>query len=171
VAVGGEVAGWATLGRLDPDPLALTPVGSQGGGGVSVKLSRFGLDVDAVLAAAETVDGETAVYTERPGADGVHVHFRLDRPGAESVAVTGDFTGWEDRPMEQRDGVWTADVVLAPGTYHFGFVVDGEWHVPEEAPGRVADDWGRVNATLLVTEPAGQDDPDGDAGGSGHENE
>ena len=42
---------------------------------------------------------------------------------------------------------------LPPGVYHFGFRVDGEWYVPEDAPGRVSDGYGQVNATLVVPVP------------------
>ena len=39
---------------------------------------------------------------------------------------------------------------MESGAHHFGFLVDGEWFVPETATGRVSDEWGRVNATLVV---------------------
>jgi hypothetical protein len=55
--------------------------------------------------------------------------------------------------MRKRGGSWVAEVKLPPGLYHFGFLVDGEWFVPEHAPGRVNDEFGRTNATLIV--PAG----------------
>ena len=45
---------------------------------------------------------------------------------------------------------WVLEIPLAPGTYHFGFLVDGEWFVPETAPGQVSDDWGQMNATIVV---------------------
>lgn len=42
------------------------------------------------------------------------------------------------------------EIPVESGAHHFGFLVDGEWFVPETATGRVSDEWGRVNATLLV---------------------
>ena len=37
-----------------------------------------------------------------------------------------------------------------PGFHHFGFLVDGEWWIPEGVQGAVPDEWGRVNATMVV---------------------
>jgi 1,4-alpha-glucan branching enzyme len=76
--------------------------------------------------------------------------FRLKRPEADSVSVMGDFTAWKPVPMRRQGGTWVARTPLEPGLYHFGFLVDGEWFVPEDAPGRVTDEFGRVNATVAV---------------------
>lgn len=83
------------------------------------------------------------------------VEFRLRRPDAEEVQVVGGFSDWNPVPMDRTDGSWTARVPVAPGVYHFGFRVDGEWVIPERAPGIVSDDWGRQNATLVVPESDG----------------
>lgn len=83
---------------------------------------------------------------------GRRVTFRLHAPAARSVAVSGDFTGWEPRAMRREDGgTWVLAVVLEPGLHHFGFLVDGSaWTVPEEAPGVADDGWGRKNASVVV---------------------
>ena len=55
---------------------------------------------------------------------------RLDAPVARSVAVTGDFCGWEPtgRPLTRAaDGEWRTTLLLLPGTYEYRFRVDGEW--------------------------------------------
>lgn len=78
------------------------------------------------------------------------IRFTLPAPDADRVALVGDFTGWEPASMEHRNGLWVLERRVPPGTYHFGFMVDGRWHVPEDAPGRVEDEWGRHNATLVV---------------------
>ena len=52
--------------------------------------------------------------------------------------------------MIQDGRDWVLEIPLLSGTYHFGFLVDGNWFVPEEAPGQVSDDWGQVNATIVV---------------------
>lgn len=83
---------------------------------------------------------------------GRRVRFRLRAPAAESVALAGDFTGWDPRPMRREDeATWFLDVVLEPGLHHFAFLVDGErWTVPEDAPGVADDGWGRKNASIVV---------------------
>jgi len=42
------------------------------------------------------------------------------------------------------------EVTMEPGTHHFGYVVDGEWYVPENEQSVVADEWGRTNAILVI---------------------
>jgi hypothetical protein len=95
--------------------------------------------------------GEEGLYrlAESRGAATVVV-FRLERQDAGRVDLMGGFTGWEARPMRRAGATWTLEVEVVPGTHHFGFLVDGEWYVPEGVPGNVPDEWGRVNATLVV---------------------
>ena len=56
--------------------------------------------------------------------------------------------------MRVEDGRWTLEMRVPSGTHHFGFEVDGRWYVPEDVPGRVADEWGQENGTLIVTSGA-----------------
>jgi hypothetical protein len=87
-----------------------------------------------------------------PTGGGHRVVFTLREPSAQSVAVAGDFSGWEPRPLT-RDGSgnWTLETVLPQGVYHYAFVVDGErWMVPDHASGIVDDGFGQKNATLIV---------------------
>lgn len=87
-------------------------------------------------------------------AGGRTVRFTLQHTAAQSVAVAGDFSGWETRPLQRgANGMWTLETVIPPGIYHYAFVVDGsEWTVPSGAKGLVDDGFGRKNATLVVTE-------------------
>jgi hypothetical protein len=151
---GGEVTGGITLQvplgsrtsmnvagrRADPDPMLGTPASARGSFVGSVRLARLGPPPEVPL-----------YRVERSGAGSPPtVTFTLRRPDADEVVVLGDFSGWEPVRMERRDGVWEVDLEVEPGVHHFGFRVDGEWFVPEDAPGRVSDDWGRTNATLVV---------------------
>jgi chromosome partitioning protein len=69
-------------------------------------------------------------------------------PAASDVRIAGDFNGWVPdknvRSLVQAEGaerVWTKILRLPPGTYHYRYVVDGEWREdpenPEGAPGPV----------------------------------
>jgi 1,4-alpha-glucan branching enzyme len=78
------------------------------------------------------------------------VRFAIRAPGAERVELSGDFTGWEPVRMDREDGTWSVGLTLPPGTHHFGFLVDGQWVVPADAPGKVDDGWGRINATVVI---------------------
>lgn len=86
------------------------------------------------------------------GTQGHTVTFTLQRRNARSVAVAGDFSGWEPRALRQAsNGTWTLETVLPPGVYHYAFVVNGDtWLVPDHAQGIVDDGFGQRNATLVV---------------------
>lgn len=139
----GPWDGHASGGRTRPDPLLGTAPSVSGAVVMSRQLVRFG-DGEA---------GWAGLYRVKEGGGTPVVRFRLARPAADSVAVSGDFTAWEPREMRREGGRWVLELPVEPGTYHFGFLVDGQWYVPEDAPGRVSDEWGRVNATLVVSEP------------------
>ena len=66
------------------------------------------------------------------------------------MELIGDFTLWEPIPMEYDGTQWSAEVNIQPGTHHFGFLADGEWFLPEDAPDAVPDEWGRKSATIVI---------------------
>jgi len=76
-------------------------------------------------------------------------------PQAKAVAVAGDFNQWsiEKGLMEKKsDGVWTLEVPLEPGTYHYMFVVDGEVWVSDPNAELYRDDgFGNKNSVLRVS--------------------
>lgn len=55
--------------------------------------------------------------------------FTVAAPGAQSVAVVGDFSAWQPINLfdHDGDGVWTVTVALPPGRYEYAFVVNGRW--------------------------------------------
>jgi chromosome partitioning protein len=78
-------------------------------------------------------------------------------PAASDVRIAGDFNGWVPdknvRSLVQAEGlerVWTKILLLPPGTYHYRYVVDGEWREdpdnPQAEPGPV----GGRNSVLVV---------------------
>jgi hypothetical protein len=135
--------GYAGGRRSSPDPLLQTAPSARGSFVVGRRLAAFGAD-----GAGEPI----SLYSvERRGEAGrATVRFRIRRPDAERVELLGDFTGWEPAEMERHDGVWRLELRIRPGVHRFGFRVDGEWYVPEEAPGRSRDEWGTPSATLVV---------------------
>ncbi len=79
--------------------------------------------------------------------------FTLRAPGASNVALVGDFTHWQERPIALKPvggGLWKARVSLAPGTYHYRFLVDGEWRDDPECTLRVPNPFGTENAVREV---------------------
>jgi len=58
------------------------------------------------------------------------VTFTYAAPEAESVLLAGDFTGWQQAPLslkKDKTGTWKKTVSLAPGSYQYRLLVDGEW--------------------------------------------
>ena len=56
-------------------------------------------------------------------------------PDAHRVEIAGDWDAWQPVPATPaEDGVWYADVRLAPGEYRYAFRIDGHaWRVPAGA--------------------------------------
>ena len=79
--------------------------------------------------------------------------FSFNAPAAMSVLLVGDFTHWQKKPVGMKKdthGVWRAAVSLAPGTYHYRFLVDGEWRDDPECTLRVENPYGSHNAIRQV---------------------
>ncbi len=72
---------------------------------------------------------------------------------AQSVAVAGDFNGWDvgANPMTLKDGVWQATLDLSPGDHQYKFVVDGTNWVTDENAAKFTDDgFGGKNSVVSV---------------------
>ena len=69
------------------------------------------------------------VATHR-GGDTVVVRFRM--PAARAVAIAGNWNAWTPEALHGLgEDIWEGALRLAPGTYYFNLVVDGqEWVVP-----------------------------------------
>jgi 1,4-alpha-glucan branching enzyme len=82
------------------------------------------------------------------------VTFELPGLQAETVAVVGDFNNWDatNGTMKRRkDGVWTKAIRLAPGTYRYRYVADGNrWHNDPAADSYEASGMGEDNSILVL---------------------
>jgi 1,4-alpha-glucan branching enzyme len=79
--------------------------------------------------------------------------FSFVEPHAASVKLAGDFSEWDKHPIElkkERDGVWKATVTLEPGTYHYRFLVDGQWRDDPNCPTRVPNPFGAQDCVRRV---------------------
>jgi 1,4-alpha-glucan branching enzyme len=88
------------------------------------------------------------------------VSFHCEAAKAEKVFVAGTFNAWDPSAasMEREStGQWVVTLALAPGTYEYKFVVDGQWCCE---PGRdegcrgypdcVANPFGTMNRVVTV---------------------
>jgi len=121
--------------------------GAQDYGALAIELSLTPPPEQSALpvAAAAAPGGEREVVV------------RYRDPAASDVRIAGDFNGWVPdknvRSLVQAEGVervWTKILRLPPGTYHYRYVVDGEWREdpdnPQAEPGPV----GGRNSVLVV---------------------
>lgn len=83
------------------------------------------------------------------------IKFTIQQPKAVKVAIAGDFNDWSTTsdPLFDREktGQWTLIIPLAPGTYQYKFVIDGEKWIPD--PGnqkRVKDGFDGFNSVVDV---------------------
>ncbi len=81
-------------------------------------------------------------------------------PEAESVAIAGDFNGWNPglTPLRRSsNGLWTFTIPLKPGRYQYMFSVDGRWVTDPLASEFSPDGFGDENAVLDVRGPVAQE--------------
>ena len=83
------------------------------------------------------------------------MEFVFVNSSASSVAIVGDFNDWEEggSPLRRvsEKGVWAITIPLAPGRYHYTFVIDGTtWVADPYAPRTLEDDFGRPNSVITV---------------------
>ncbi|MEW5946333.1 MAG: glycogen-binding domain-containing protein [bacterium] len=73
--------------------------------------------------------------------------------GAKKIFLAGAFNNWStdaDRMTKDAKGVWTRTKRLAPGTYEYKFVVDGEWITDPECAETVFNEHGTLNSVIRV---------------------
>lgn len=79
--------------------------------------------------------------------------FSFTAPTAMSVQLVGDFTHWQQKPINMRkgaDGIWCANVELPLGAHHYRFLVDGQWRDDPECELRVPNPFGGEDAIRQV---------------------
>mgnify|MGYP000968869813 CR=1 FL=1 len=79
--------------------------------------------------------------------------FFFTAPAALSVQLVGDFTQWQEKPIQLKkgkNGVWRAAVKLPPGTHHYRFMVDGQWRDDPECAVRSPNPFGGENMVRHV---------------------
>ena len=105
---------------------------------------------DEESGARPSVTGLTAEASERM------MKFVFVNNSASSVAIVGDFNDWKEggvplRRVTEKEGVWEITIPLAPGRYHYTFVVDGTtWVADPLAPRTLEDEFGSPNSVITV---------------------
>ena len=155
--------------RLDPavDLRAMRAI-REGDGTATVGSTRFrlaglagaaiaaGLLVTLLLRPAPTSDHGGTVAREVVVQGTRSVSLRLAAPASSRVAVVGDFNDWDPAATPLRPtsthGVWTVELRLKPGRYHYAFLIDGRrWEGDPSEPRAPESDFGAPVSVLTVS--------------------
>jgi len=75
-------------------------------------------------------------------------------PEASSVKIGGNFNNWnpsDEFLMERaKDGTWTKNISLKPGTYQYKFIVDGKWIEDQNNSNYINNAYGGNNSVLEI---------------------
>ncbi len=80
-------------------------------------------------------------------------NFSIHAPAALSVQLAGDFTHWQEQPINMQkgaDGIWRVTVELEPGKHQYRFLVDGQWCDDPECALRVPNPHGSQNSVCEI---------------------
>jgi 1,4-alpha-glucan branching enzyme len=83
----------------------------------------------------------------------VPVRFEFTHPTAVTVCVAGSFNNWKPEVKTLHSsgtGIWWKETSLAPGTYEYCLVVDGQWMPDPRARESVPNSFGGRNSVLTV---------------------
>ncbi len=81
------------------------------------------------------------------------VRFEFTHPTATAVCVAGSFNQWQPEAKTLHSsgvGHWWKETFLAPGTYEYCFIVDGQWMPDPLARETVPNPFGGRNSVLTV---------------------
>jgi len=84
----------------------------------------------------------------------VPVRFEYTDPKATTVCLAGSFNHWQPEAKALHSsgvGNWWKETALAPGTYEYCLVVDGQWKPDPQARESVPNPYGGRNSILVVS--------------------
>jgi chromosome partitioning protein len=84
----------------------------------------------------------------------VPVRFEFTHPTASSVCIAGTFNRWQPEKKALHStggGRWWKETALAPGTYEYCLIVDGQWMPDPQAKETVPNPFGGRNSILTVS--------------------
>ena len=98
---------------------------------------------------------QTHQHDNAPNAESqlVTVCFEFTHPTAKTVCLAGTFNHWQPEAKTLHSsgaGHWWKETALAPGTYEYCFVVDGQWIPDPLARETVPNPYGGRNSILKV---------------------
>ena len=87
------------------------------------------------------------------GSDSIRrVILSLTAASGKAVSVAGSFNDWDPEATRMTDslesGRYQCTLMLAPGSYEYKFVIDGDWMLDDTNPNFAANDFGTLNSVL-----------------------
>ena len=92
-------------------------------------------------------------HDNAPSPQLVTVRFEFTHPTATTVSIAGTFNHWQPEAKTLHSsgvGNWWKETSLAPGTYEYRLIVDGQWMPDPLARETVANPFGGRNSVLKV---------------------
>jgi hypothetical protein len=105
----------------------------------------------------EAVSRPVAATAASPAAgDTRPVHLKIAAPASSRVTVVGDFNDWDPAGTPLRltgdRGIWTVELRLKPGRYHYAFLIDGRRWEGDPSEARAPEsDFGAPVSVLTVS--------------------
>ena len=83
------------------------------------------------------------------------ITFTYRAEAGSKVFLSGTFNNWNPTAKQmtekKKNGIYTAVVKLAPGSYEYKFVIDGTWCADPECADWVQNDHGTLNSVKHVS--------------------
>ena len=146
-----RVALLASAGTYPVDYTQGFPGGIFVSAGVRISLTRTARPILPTLTLEPVPAATSVTELQLAGTAGGGQILRLRVPGARTVEVNGDFTGWVPRALSRgTDGWYPLDRPLSPGTYQMNVRVNGGKWLPPPALTSVTDEFGGLTAVCIV---------------------
>lgn len=124
------------------------------------KKSKAGNDYMALVKEVISEEEIPGLVKKREGSflqpDTGKMEFLIRAPEAHCVKVVGTFNNWgqsEESLLERHeDGVWSKEVLLAPGVYQYKFLIDDIWAEDQNNTRVVEDAFGGKNSVIEIRE-------------------
>jgi chromosome partitioning protein len=80
--------------------------------------------------------------------------FTLRASGKCAVQIAGDFNNWRPQPLQLVDHpkgpVWSAKLMLTPGSYQYKYLVDGRWITDPQNRRTTQNSFGSINSVITI---------------------
>jgi Glycogen recognition site of AMP-activated protein kinase len=108
-----------------------------------------------LVALLRSPEGSNQPTAAASGGDTRAVLLRLASPASSRVVVVGDFNNWDPAatPLQPtgKEGVWSVELHLKPGRYHYTFLIDGRRWERDPSETIASSDFGAPVSVLTVS--------------------